>query len=87
MIQLFLLRLEDKGPGHTCPYKDNIPNEIRRSEIDNKSLGCLTRSMMAKITIIGDVDGSRRVTRLMTKQQQESRAATTVEEGNNLKRR
>ena len=55
-------------------------------EINNKSLRRLTRSMTAKITTTGDVDENRRVTRSMRNRLQQSRTATTVEEGNNPKR-
>ena len=55
-------------------------------EIDNNSLRRLTRSMEAKMATNVDIDENRRVTRSMTKHLQESRAATTVEEGNNPKR-
>ena len=71
MIQLFLLRFEDKGPGHTCPYKDNIPNEITQMEIDNNSLRRLTRSMEAKMATNVDIDENRRVTRSMKKRLRE----------------
>ena len=59
-------------------------------EIDTNAPRRLTRSMTAKVVTVTtniNMDENRRVTRSMTKQQQESRAATTVEEGNNLKRR
>ena len=58
--------------------------------IDTNAPRRLTRSMTTKVvaaTTKINVNENRRVTRSMTKQQQESRAATTVEEGNNLKGR
>ena len=55
-------------------------------EINDNLLRRATRSMTAKITTTGDVDENRRVTRSMRNRLQQSRTATTVEEGNNPKR-